>query len=55
MRSANAARDQRRVVMIAKVSWNMAYTVSGMVSAKCDTVILFASFMMVIAAQKCAG
>ncbi len=36
MRSAKAPAISAGV-MIAKVSWNIAYTVSGIVNAKCDT------------------
>ena len=45
MRSANAPAISAGV-MAAKVSWNMAYTVSGMVIAKCDTDSLFAGSCM---------
>ena len=47
MRSAKAPAISAGVMM-AKVSWNIAYTVSGMVTARCETVSLLASFMKVI-------
>ena len=36
MRSANDPQISAGVMM-AKVAWNIAYTVSGMVTARCDT------------------
>ena len=42
MRSANEPHINAGV-MIAKVSWNMAYTVSGTVSPRCETVSFMAS------------
>ena len=47
MRSAKAPAISAGV-MIAKVSWNIAYTVSGMVSARWETVSLPSSFMKVM-------
>ena len=47
MRSANAPVISAGV-MIAKVSWNIEYTDSGMVVARCETLSLLASFMKVM-------
>src|ERR1700688_1139613 len=42
MRSANAPQI-RAGVMMAKVSWNIEYTTSGIVGARCETVVVFGS------------
>ena len=44
MRSANEPQISAGV-MIAKVAWNIEYTVSGMVSPRCETVSLQSSCM----------
>jgi hypothetical protein len=43
MRSANAPATSAGV-MIANVAWNMTYTDSGIVTPRCETVSLAASF-----------